>query len=111
MKGFINMYKIGNYEKSFGPFMSNSLSMLNFIGRRGFYDLARNTQQNHYSVKAKWEKNLNITINDEKWKQTFQVCHKSLENNEYIWFQMGIIYRILGTLSYLAKIHKIEDAS
>ena len=56
-------------------------------------------------------KNLNLTFNDEMRKQIFQVCHKSLENNEYIWLQMQIMYRLLGTRSYLAKIHKIEDAT
>ena len=57
------------------------------------------------------EKNLNIMIDKEMWKQIFQVCHKFLENNEYIWFQMQIIYRTLGKWSYLAKIHKIEVAT
>ena len=111
VKGFIKMYKIGNYEKTFGPFMPNSLWLLNFKGPKGFYNQALNTHQNHHSAKAKWEKTLNITINDEMWKQIFKVCHKSLQNNEYIWFQMRIIYRILGTRSYLANIHKIKDAT
>ena len=79
--------------------------------KKMLYNLALNTHQNHHSAKAKWEKNLSIMINDEIWKQIFQVCHKSLQNNEYIWFQMRIIYRILGTQSYLAKIHKIEDGT
>ena len=111
VKGFIKMYKIGNYEKTFGPFMPNSLWLLNFKGPKGFYKLSLNTHQNNHSSKAKWEKNLNITINDKMWKQIFKVYHKSLQNNEYIWFQLRIIYRILGTRSYLAKIHKIEDAT
>ena len=52
VKGFIKMYKIGNYRKTFGPFVSNSLWLLNYKGPRGFYNLALNAQKNHHSVKA-----------------------------------------------------------
>ena len=91
--------------------MPNSLWLLNFKGPRGLYKVALNTQQNHHSAKAKWENKLNLTINNDMWKQIFHICHRSLEDNVYKWFQMRIIYRILGTRSYLAKMQKTDNAT
>ena len=38
------------------------------------------------------------------WKIIFRVCFRSIPDNNYIWFQYRIIYRILGTNEYLYKL-------
>ena len=45
------------------------------------------------------------------WKHIFQICHWSLRDNTYKWFQLRILYRILGTRSYLSKVNISEDAT
>ena len=44
------------------------------------------------------------------WKRIFQICHWSIRDNTYKWFQLRILYRILGTRSYLSKVNISEDA-
>ena len=43
------------------------------------------------------------------WKRIFQICHMSIEDNSYKWFQLRILYRILGTRSYLLKVQHGDD--
>ena len=38
------------------------------------------------------------------------ICCKSVNNNSLIWFQLKILYRILGTKSYLHKMAIEENA-
>ena len=44
------------------------------------------------------------TQNDEKWKQVYKVCFYSINDNDVIWLQYRILYKILGTKSYLKKL-------
>ena len=55
-------------------------------------------------MKQSWNKDLNTFINEGQWNLIFSVCFKTLQNNSLIWFQLKILYRILGTNQYLHKI-------
>ena len=49
-----------------------------------------------------------IQLNGEVWRIIFKACFKTIENNNYIWFQYRVIFRILGTQKYLFTT-KIAD--
>ena len=55
-------------------------------------------------MKEKWQSDLNIVIDDLMWKNIFKSCFRSVCNNTLIWFQIKLLYRILGTKSYLHKL-------
>ena len=39
----------------------------------------------------------------DKWLMIYKVCFKTVEDNELIWFQYRILYKILGTKEYLKR--------
>ena len=38
------------------------------------------------------------------WKQIFRVCFKTIKDNDLIWMQYRVLYRILGTKNYCLKL-------
>ena len=60
-------------------------------------------------MKTHWEIDLEINIDADTWRLIFNICHKTVNNNYLIWFQMKLLYRILNTKSYLYKL-KISDS-
>ena len=76
---------------------------------KGYYQILFETQQNNHSSKEKWEIELGIKINKEAWRHIYQICHRTIKDNTYKWFQLRILYRILGTRSYLTKVNLSED--
>ena len=79
-------------------------------GSQDFYKILVNQNivddTTYYSF---WEQSLGITINKNMWKQIFRVCFKTVKNNDLIWMQYRVIYRILGTNDLLYKINKHDD--
>ena len=55
-------------------------------------------------MKTRWNNNLNLNIDDKTWQDVFKVCFYTSNDNNLVWFQLRILYRILGTNSYLNKI-------
>ena len=55
-------------------------------------------------MKEKWNHDFNLVIDEESWNRIFKVCHHTTPDNVLIWFQLRIIYRILGTKYYLQKV-------
>ena len=79
-------------------------------GSKDFYRLLANQNivqdTTYYSF---WEQALGITICRDMWKQIFRVCFKTIKDNDFIWMQYKVLYRILGTNDLLFKINRHED--
>ena len=45
----------------------------------------------------------------DNWEIIYKVCHKTIQDNEFIWFQYRVLYKILGTKNYLKKV-EISDS-
>ena len=41
------------------------------------------------------------TLMEEKWKQIYRITFYSIADNDVIWFQYHILYKILGKKDYL----------
>ena len=79
-------------------------------GSQDFYKILANQNMVHdttyYSF---WEQALGITICTDMWKRIFQVCFKTIKDNDLIWMQYKVLYRILGTNDLLFKINRHDD--
>ena len=73
-------------------------------GAKDFYKHAQCSLKNEHSMKEKWNHDFNLVIDEENWNRIFKVCHHTTPDNVLIWFQLRIIYRILGTKYYLKKV-------
>ena len=54
-------------------------------------------------MEERWNEEPGIEINDEAWKTISAHAHK-IHDNSFLWFEMKLIYRILGIKAYLNKI-------
>ena len=106
---FIKKTKNGEFQKLIGPIMPANYWMLTRNTTKGYYQILLESQQNDHSSREKWEIEIGIKINKEVWRHIYQICHCSIRDNTYKWFQLRILYRILGTRSYLAKLSLSED--
>ena len=61
-------------------------------------------------MKLKWYTDLQIHFDDDIWNNMFKICFTSVTNNDLIWFQVKVIYRLLGTNRYLHKLGIVEDS-
>ena len=79
-------------------------------GSKDFYkillDESTKDDTTYYSF---WEEALDITIDKDMWKQIFRVCFKTIKDNDLIWLQYRVLYRILGTKELLFKIKSHDD--
>ena len=79
-------------------------------GSQDFYRILANQNMVHdttyYSF---WKQALGITICTDMWKRIFQVCFKIIKDNDLIWMQYKVLYRILGTNDLLFKINRHDD--
>ena len=57
----------------------------------------------------KWCLELDIVQNNDFWKQVYKICFFAINDNEYIWFQYRILYRILGVNELLVKMENAEN--
>ena len=79
-------------------------------GSKDFYTILfnRNTKDD-ITYHSFWEEALGITIDKDIWKQIFRVCFKAIKDNDLIWMQYRVLYRILGTKELLFKIKSHDD--
>ena len=75
-------------------------------GTKVFYNLLLegDTEYNFSDLQRKWLKVTTQKFSREDWKKIFNICFKSIQDNNNIWLQYRIIYRILGTRSLLFKM-------
>ena len=111
VRKFINEHKHGEFNKIIGPIMPLNYWILKNNDTNGFYKILLAKHPNDHVARGKWENELNVAINNQMWKRIFQLCHWSIKDNTYVWLQLRIFYRILGTRSYLSKVNLREDAS
>ena len=99
--------EIGNLCKVDRPFVPFHTKMLcaNLKGVKGFYKNLTGTFVNDHSMKNKWNKQLEIDIDNQAWKTIFTHCFNTVSDNNLKWFQLKLIYRILGTKSYTMKLN------
>ena len=88
------------------PVMPNNMHLVNRSkkGANGYYKILEQNKCNDHKMKNKWELEFGTSMGKETWKRTFQIVHNTTSNNELKWFQMKILYRILGTRQHLAKL-------
>ena len=88
------------------PFIPNHIRII-FKSSKGVSDFYRcliSMEKNKHSSKKRWSTDLNTHINEQQWKYIYRTCFKTIQNNNLIWFQMKVLYRILGTKQYLQKV-------
>ena len=79
-------------------------------GCKKFYDIYNNlgTQNDNPICETMWSKlvsneNLEITLK-ERWESIYKICFYSVLDNNLIWFQYRVLFKILGTKDYLKKL-------
>ena len=106
---FININKTENSFETPSPYLPFHLKILykKSKGSKHLYTLV-NHSNIIFTARAKWNSDLKIQLSELNWQDIFHVCHHTIEDNYYIFFQYRIIHRILGTRKLLHKI-KIEE--
>ena len=59
-------------------------------------------------MKNKWQNDLQITVTE---NTVFSISYKSLNNDNLVWFQLMLSYRILNTKSYFSKLKILDSES
>ena len=76
----------------------------NIEGVGTIYRIFHTNFQNDHKMKSRWNQEFEICIDHDTWRMLFSICFKTVTNNNLIWFQLKLIYRILGTNSYLHEL-------
>ena len=58
-----------------------------------------------------WKNALNFEFDGSAWQTVYKLCFKTIKDNSLICFQYRIIYKFLGTQSYLYKVKLAENSS
>ena len=112
IQDFMSRHKLsGNWtlEKPTYPFHLDVL----FRSKKGckkFYDIHNDlgTQNDNPICETMWSKlvsneNLEITLK-ERMESNYKICFYSVLDNNLIWFQYRVLFKILGTKDYLKKL-------
>ena len=93
------------------PIMPINIHLINICkkGTSGYYKILEQNKCNDHKMKNKWDLDFGTKLGKETWKRTFKIVHNIISNNELKWFQMKILYRILGTRQHLVKLGIYED--
>ena len=113
VKQCIKRYKIENQFIVQRPFVPSHIVPIwkNKKGVNAFYKTLTNHYENKHNMKFKWQNELCIAIDNETWTRIFITLHQSVNNNVLIWFQLKLIYRILGTKECLNKINILNSSN
>ena len=100
---FLEIHKKGDNFEIIRPFIPFHAEILfnSQQGSKKFYSKLTDIKKSEQWHEVKW--NLSIIYNNH-WETIYRVCFRSIPDNNYIWFQYRIIYRILGTNEYLYKL-------
>ena len=112
VKEFLKKYRFGQSNRVERPFVPFYVKILyeNKKGASVFNRLIKKKDKNGHSMKDKWQVDLNIRVDDTAWKNIFNSCYKSLCNNTLVWFQIKVLYRVIGTRNYLYKLHLVDSS-
>ena len=112
VKCFIQKYKLSEIYMVERPFVPFQLKYIwaNKKGVSAYYKIINQLNENIHIMKYKWQRELQVSFDEQLWKNIFSICYKSVCNNSLIWFQLKVLYRILGTKSYLHKMAIEENA-
>ena len=58
---------------------------------------------------VKWNRDLNLCIDNDTWKRVFRICFNTISDNYLIWHSYKILTRILGCRKYLNQIKISND--
>ena len=78
-------------------------------GCKYFYSVLNNCEPNP-RPRIRWSEKLEIDITPVIWQAANRICLKTIDSNEFKWFQYRILNRILGTREYLVKL-RISDSA
>ena len=93
---------IMQYQKPNIPYYYEPLRITN-SGIRPIYNIL-NTDYNLDLGNEKWNRDLVNIIDETTWKNTYQICFTTVQDNYLIWLQYRILNRILGTNYYTHKL-------
>ena len=79
-------------------------------GVSAFYKILTKQSENEHKMKSKWEREMQVMIDNGVWGSIFNVTYRSVNNNLLVWFQLKLLYRILGTKEYLNKINIVHSS-
>ena len=100
--------KENNYGKSnlTRPNFPNHIKILYLSNRgtRDFHNYVNRDKKNTHPMKGKWSSDLNVQIDNQTWRNIFKIGFYTVNDNTLIWFQLRIIYRLLGTGYHLNKL-------
>ena len=80
-------------------------------GSKNFYRTIMNISCSDAKQSLFWEQTLPVRSSDKTWKIIFNACFNTVKNNDLIWMQYRIIYRIIGTKDYLYKLKLSNDCA
>ena len=112
IKSLFKKTKLCTFSSAERPFVPFHLKKI-FINKKDtsvFYKISSKQRKNQHSMKFKWHNDLQIYFDDKIWTNIFKICFTSVTSNDLIWFQVKVIYRLLGTKSYLHKLGIMEDS-
>ena len=109
---------IANHEQPDKPWIFESpscpLHLKYLLGTKKpckiFYNILNSTQEKETPLcEFIWNEFLlsrypNTELTD-KWAMIYKICLKTIQNNNILWFQYRILYKILGTKEYLKRIN------
>lgn len=78
-------------------------------GSRDFYDIFIDEKWNKPKSELKWEKELDMNVNNIWWKRQNLLFFKITNDVQLRWFQYRIVHRIIATNTYLCKIGIVES--
>ena len=79
-------------------------------GVSAFYQTFIKRNENEHKIKLKWENEMQVTKNKRAWSSIFSITYQIANNNLLVWFQLKLLYIILGTKECLNKINIVNSS-
>ena len=76
--------------------------------KKGFYSIFNPNTKKVY-INQKW--NLDLELDEPKWREIYAVCFKTVQDNYLVWLQYKILNRILGVKRFLKIINVSLDSA
>ena len=104
----LNFAPACNYKPNF-PNM-HRLILKSEKGSKDFYQILQTSgADNNTMLQSYWEQVFRREIPNDMWVKIFKITFNTIKDNDFIWMQYRILYRILGTNDYLYKLKIIPD--
>ena len=111
VKIYLKKYKLDPkiFQK---PLYPNQIKVL-CNSEKGSQDFYRSLNYHGLSIEntpiSYWMNLYDETPNESLWRNIFGICFKTVMDNDLIWLQIRVLYRILGTNDLLLKVSKHDD--